>query len=113
MEKTLNLDTTQIEKAAKKIVDNIGKVIVGKKEPITLVFAALLCEGHIFIEDVPGIGKTMLAKATASSLDCSFKRIQFTPDLLPTPTLALTTLVLAPLEGMLTMKRPSVILSHQ
>ena len=83
MEKALNLDTTQIEKAAKKIVDNIGKVIVGKKETITLVFAALLCEGHIFIEDVPGIGKTMLAKATASSLGCSFKRIQFTPDLLP------------------------------
>ena len=83
MEKALNLDTSRVEKAAKKLVDNIGKVIVGKKETIELVFVALLCEGHIFIEDVPGIGKTMLAKTTASSLDCSFKRIQFTPDLLP------------------------------
>ena len=83
MEKALNLDTSQIEKATEKLVGNIGKVIVGKKETIKLVFAALLCEGHIFIEDVPGIGKTMLAKTTASSLGCSFKRIQFTPDLLP------------------------------
>ncbi|MFC1903511.1 AAA family ATPase [Chloroflexota bacterium] len=77
------LDVSQVEQAAEKLVSNIGKVIVGKAEVIKLVMVALLCEGHLFIEDVPGIGKTMLAKATASSLGCSFKRIQFTPDLLP------------------------------
>lgn len=72
-----------IQLAAKRLVNNVGEVIVGKKETIELVLVALLCEGHILIEDVPGIGKTMLAKAIARSLDCSFKRIQSTPDLLP------------------------------
>ena len=76
-------DISRITEAAEKLSNNIGKVIVGKREAIKLVTAALLCEGHLFIEDVPGIGKTMLAKATANSLGCSFKRIQFTPDLLP------------------------------
>jgi len=80
---TENPDVSQVKQTAAKLIDNIGKVIVGKSESIKLVLVALLCEGHLFIEDVPGIGKTMLAKATASSLDCSFKRIQFTPDLLP------------------------------
>jgi len=78
-----NLDVSQVGQAAEKLVSNIGKVIVGKGEIIKLVLVALLCEGHLFIEDVPGIGKTMLAKAIARSLDCNFKRIQFTPDLLP------------------------------
>jgi MoxR-like ATPase len=77
------IDITRIEEAADKLVANINKVIVGKSEVLELVLVALLCEGHILIEDVPGIGKTMLAKSTARSLDCSFKRIQFTPDLLP------------------------------
>jgi len=76
-------DISRITEAAEKLSNNIGKVIIGKREAIKLVAAALLCEGHLFIEDVPGIGKTMLAKATANSLGCSFKRIQFTPDLLP------------------------------
>ena len=76
-------DISRITEAAEKLSNNIGKVIVGKREAIKLVTAAILCEGHLFIEDVPGIGKTMLAKATANSLGCSFKRIQFTPDLLP------------------------------
>jgi len=76
-------DVSQVEQTAEKLISNIGKVIVGKRETIKLVLVALLSEGHLFIEDVPGIGKTMLAKATASSLGCSFKRIQFTPDLLP------------------------------
>ena len=78
-----NPDISQIVETAERLISNISKVIIGKREAIKLVLVALLCEGHIFIEDVPGIGKTMLAKATASSLGCSFKRIQFTPDLLP------------------------------
>ncbi len=76
-------DVSQVQAGAERVIANIGKVIVGKRETIKLVLVALLCEGHLFIEDVPGIGKTMLAKTTASSLGCSFKRIQFTPDLLP------------------------------
>lgn len=62
---------------------NIQKVIVGKDEVIDLALVALLCEGHVLIEDVPGTGKTTLAKAIARSLNCTFRRIQFTPDLLP------------------------------
>ena len=61
-----NLDVSRIKEAAERLISNIGKVIVGKRETIKLVMVALLCEGHLFIEDVPGIGKTMLAKATAS-----------------------------------------------
>jgi MoxR-like ATPase len=66
------------------VVRNVEKVIVGKHREVQLTLLALLCRGHILIEDVPGVGKTMLAKAVARSLGCSFKRIQFTPDLLPT-----------------------------
>ncbi len=62
---------------------NMGRVIVGKERVIDLLLIALLCEGHVLLEDVPGIGKTMLAKSLARSLDCAFQRIQFTPDLLP------------------------------
>ncbi|MFP3975543.1 MAG: AAA family ATPase [Dehalococcoidia bacterium] len=76
-------DVQEIKEAADRVVTNVNKVIVGKKETIELVLVALLCEGHILIEDIPGIGKTMLAKAVAKSLGCSFKRIQSTPDLLP------------------------------
>jgi len=77
------VDITRIRETADRLGANINRVIVGKSEVIKLVLVALFCEGHVFIEDVPGIGKTMLAKATSKSLDCSFKRIQFTPDLLP------------------------------
>ena len=77
------VDITRVKKAADELAANINRVIVGKSEAIKLVLAALFCEGHVFVDDVPGIGKTMLAKATSKSLDCSFKRIQFTPDLLP------------------------------
>lgn len=72
-----------LKTAMEQVVANVEKVIVGKKEVIELTLVALLCEGHILIEDVPGTGKTTLAKALARSLGCSFQRIQFTPDLLP------------------------------
>ena len=63
--------------------NNVEKVIVGKRDVVELAMVALLCEGHILIEDVPGIGKTMMARAIARSLSCSFRRVQSTPDLLP------------------------------
>jgi len=72
-----------IAETAGRITENIKEVIVGRDEVIELALVALLCEGHVLIEDVPGIGKTTLAKAVARSLGCSFQRIQFTPDLLP------------------------------
>lgn len=76
-------EIARIKDAANRFFTNVAKVIVGKQEPIELVLVALLCEGHVLFEDVPGIGKTMLAKAASRSLGCSFKRIQCTPDLLP------------------------------
>jgi len=72
-----------IQEVAERIIANIERVIVGKRDVIELTLVALLCEGHILIEDVPGMGKTTLARAIARSLGCSFQRIQFTPDLLP------------------------------
>jgi MoxR-like ATPase len=73
----------QVKNAADKIITNVLKVIVGKKDIIEFTLAALLCEGNVLIEDIPGIGKTMLAKAISKTLGCSFHRIQCTPDLLP------------------------------
>ncbi|MGD2163696.1 MAG: MoxR family ATPase [Anaerolineales bacterium] len=67
----------------KRLADNVGEVIVGKPDSIRLTIIGLLCQGHILIEDVPGTGKTMLAKSLARSIGCSFNRIQFTPDMLP------------------------------
>ena len=72
-----------IADAAKKLRENIQKVIVGKDEVINLTLVAVLCEGHLLLEDVPGIGKTTLARALAASLGATYRRIQFTPDLLP------------------------------
>jgi MoxR-like ATPase len=79
------MDEAVIEarKTAQRIVDNIEKVIVGKKKPIELAVIGLISKGHLLIEDAPGVGKTILARSLAKSIDCSFKRIQFTPDMLP------------------------------
>jgi len=72
-----------IEKYAQQVIENVERVIVGKRDVIELVMVAMLCEGHVLIEDVPGVGKTMLARSIAISLGSSFKRLQCTPDLLP------------------------------
>jgi MoxR-like ATPase len=74
---------TKIQETGDKVISNVERVIVGKHHEVRLALVALLCRGHVLIEDVPGTGKTVLAKAIAKSLGCSFRRIQFTPDLLP------------------------------
>lgn len=73
----------ELQEYASRIIDNVETVIVGKHGAIELLMVALLCEGHVLIEDVPGVGKTMLARAIASSLGGDFRRLQCTPDLLP------------------------------
>jgi MoxR-like ATPase len=78
------LDWREFAERFRTIESNVEKVLQGKHHEIRLALAALVAEGHVLIEDVPGVGKTMLAKAIARSIDCSFRRIQFTPDLLPT-----------------------------
>ena len=76
-------EVESIRAAAERLQASVERVIVGKTDVVRLAMVALLCEGHILLEDVPGIGKTTLAKAIARSLGCSFRRIQFTPDLMP------------------------------
>src|SRR6202142_1845410 len=74
---------TDIQSFGERVIENLEKVIVGKRDAVELIVIGLLCQGHILIEDVPGVGKTMLARALARSLECTFNRIQFTPDMLP------------------------------
>ncbi|WIG58605.1 MAG: MoxR-like ATPase [Ktedonobacterales bacterium] len=73
----------EFSEAAERVIENIERVIIGKHEAVRLTLIAVLCGGHVLIEDVPGVGKTVLAKSIARSIGCTFKRIQFTPDLLP------------------------------
>ncbi len=72
-----------IKSITDRIIDNVQRVLIGKRETVELLLTAILCEGHALLEDVPGTGKTTLARALAASLGCTFRRIQFTPDLLP------------------------------
>ncbi len=72
-----------IQAFGERLTQNLERVIVGKRSSIDLIVIGLLCHGHVLIEDVPGVGKTMLARSLARSLDCTFNRIQFTPDMLP------------------------------
>jgi MoxR-like ATPase len=72
-----------IKTFGEKVLENLEKVVVGKRQSLELIVIGLLCQGHVLIEDVPGVGKTVMARSLARSLDCSFNRIQFTPDMLP------------------------------
>lgn len=81
-----NTETAALEQehpAIAKVIANVERVMIGKREPIQMCLVALLCGGHVLLEDVPGVGKTMMVRALARSVGCRFRRIQFTPDLLP------------------------------
>lgn len=75
--------TATVQEITERITDNVGQVILGKSNEIRLTALGLLCRGHILLEDVPGVGKTMMAKSLARAVGCTFNRIQFTPDMLP------------------------------
>lgn len=77
------LNIQDMERMNGQLIEHVGKVIVGKAHTVELILTAIVASGHVLLEDVPGTGKTMIAKSMASSLDCTFQRIQFTPDLLP------------------------------
>ena len=81
---------SKVEESGERVVANVERVIVGKHHEVRLALVALLCQGHILIEDVPGTGKTVVAKAISRSLGCTFRRIQFTPDLLPSDVTGLS-----------------------
>jgi MoxR-like ATPase len=78
-----DLNIEVVQSLAERVIGNVERVIVGKRREVQMTLIGLLCEGHLLIEDVPGVGKTMLARSIAKSIGCSFHRIQFTPDMLP------------------------------
>ncbi|HEY64843.1 MAG TPA: MoxR family ATPase [Caldilineae bacterium] len=80
----------EVQEFAARVIENVERVIVGKRQTIEYIVAALLCEGHVLLEDVPGVGKTMLARAIAISLGVTFKRLQCTPDLLPSDVIGVS-----------------------
>jgi MoxR-like ATPase len=90
MEGSEPVPPTDLKALSEQVVANVERVIVGKHTEVELAFISLLCQGHLLIEDVPGVGKTMLARSLAKSVGCSFKRIQFTPDLLPSDVTGVT-----------------------
>jgi len=77
------METESVQRVSERLIHNVEQVIIGKRDAIELVIVGLLARGHMLIEDVPGVGKTMMARSLARSLGCSFGRIQFTPDMLP------------------------------
>ena len=91
------VDVARIQSVGQRIIDNVNQVIVGKSQAVELILLALLSEGHVLIEDVPGVGKTILARAMAGSLGCTFSRVQCTPDLLPSDVLGVS--VFDPTQG--------------
>ncbi|KOO42293.1 AAA family ATPase [Priestia koreensis] len=99
----------KLQENFEKVVENIEKVIIGKREVATLSLVALLAEGHILLEDVPGVGKTMMVRALSKSISADFKRIQFTPDLLPSDVTGVS--IYNPKE-MDFIYRPGPVMSH-
>ena len=83
MNASASLEPSSVEPLGQRIIHNTEQVMVGRRRELELVLAGLLCQGHLLIEDVPGVGKTVLSRSLAQSLGCTFSRIQFTPDLLP------------------------------
>src|SRR3954451_25336241 len=105
----------ELQSLLNRLLDNVGTVVLGKPEVIRLAVVALLAEGHVLVEDVPGVGKTLLARALGASIDCSFRRLQFTPDLLPSDILGSSVYNAA--SGEFTLKAgpisPNVILADE
>ncbi len=97
-----DLGAAELGTLLNRLLDNVGSVVLGKPDVIRLAVVALLAEGHVLVEDVPGVGKTLLARALAASIDCSFRRLQFTPDLLPSDILGSS--VYNPVSGEFTFK---------